>query len=152
MSCFRRLPAVFLALVLLLLSVMSAAHAREMVSVARPEINLRTGPGTRYTANWALSSGYPLEVLSRKGGWLQVRDFENDRGWVLGRLVNHAPHYVVKAKVANLRSRPSTRSRISGKLLYGDVLRTLARRGEWIKVQRKGGGSGWVAKRLLWGW
>ena len=99
-----------------------------------------------------LSQGYPLEVIRSQGDWLEVRDFENDKGWIYRPLTGNTPHHVVKVKVANLRSEPTTRSRIIGRLVYGDILRTLERKSDWVKVQRKGGMRGWIALRLLWGW
>lgn len=130
----------------------SGAEARQMVSVDRPEINMRTGPGTSNESIWLLSRGYPLQVLGHKGKWLQVRDFEGDKGWVYRPLTDRTPHYVVKAKVVNIRKGPSTRTRIVGKANYGDVLRTLAHKGDWAKIRDADGLVGWVAKRLLWGW
>jgi len=81
-----------------------------------------------------------------------VSDFENDRGWVYGPLTSSTPMHIVKVKVANMRSQPSVGSRIVGKVAYGNVLKTLERRQNWVKVQREGGLRGWIAKRLLWGW
>ena len=148
----HRLPAlVVLSLVLLLLAI-PMAYAREMVSVARGEVNMRSGPGPRHEVAWVLSRGYPLSVLGRKGSWIKVRDFENDRGWVLRSLTSRTPHHIVSANVVNLRGTPSSRSRIVGQARYGDVLRTLERRGEWVKVRHMRGTTGWVARRLLWGW
>jgi uncharacterized protein YgiM (DUF1202 family) len=149
----RRLSAFLLALLLLVSSIVPmAAHAREMVSAARKEINMRTGPGPRHEIAWAVSRGYPLEVLGRKGRWLRVRDFENDRGWVLRSRTGRMPHYIVTARVANLRGKPGTGARVVGKARYGDVLRTLERRGDWVKVRHERGTTGWVARRLVWGW
>lgn len=150
MTGTRRLPAFVLALLMLL--VMQAVQAREMVSIVRPDVNLRSGPGTRHEVVWILGRGYPLEVLARKGQWLQVRDFEGDEGWVHRSLAGRQPHVVVRAKVANLRSAPGTRSRIVGKAGYGEVLRTLAHRDGWARVRNEDGLVGWVARRLLWGW
>lgn len=147
----RRLPAVLLSLVLLLLAV-PLVHAREMVSIAGSAVNMRSGPGARHEVLWTLSRGYPLSVVGRKSGWLRVRDFENDRGWVLRSLTSRTPHHIVSVKVANLRAAPGTRSRIVGKARYGDVLRTLERRGAWVKVRHERGTTGWMARRLLWGW
>lgn len=141
---------------LLALSVATGAittsHAQEMVSVARPEINMRAGAGTQHPTLWSLSQGYPLQVTGRSGSWLKVRDFENDTGWVYRPLVNTTPHHIVKSRVANIRSTPSTRSRVLGKAERGEVLRTLDRRADWVKVQQEGGLRGWVSKPLLWGW
>jgi SH3-like domain-containing protein len=129
------------------------ALAQRMVSVDRPEINMRDGPGTQHTALWSLVRGYPLEVLGRKGDWYRVRDFERDTGWVYRPLTStKKPHHIVKSKVANVRSGPGTRYRVIGKAVYGEVLRTLEKRDGWVKVSQSGGSSGWVARRLLWGW
>ena len=95
-----------------------------MVSVQRAEVNLRAGAGTQHEALWVLSRGYLLEVTGRKGQWLKVRDFENDTGWIFRPLVGKKAHHVVKGSVVNLRSSPSTRSRIVGKATRGEVLRT----------------------------
>lgn len=150
MTGTRRLPGVVFALLMLLL--MQAAQAREMVSVARPEIHLRSGPGTGHEVTWILSRGYPLQVLARQGRWLRVRDFESDEGWVFRSLTGKVPHYVVKVKVANVRSAPDTCSRIVARAGYGEVLRTLAHRNGWARVRNDRGLAGWVARRLLWGW
>jgi SH3-like domain-containing protein len=139
-------------LALTLVASTAALQAREMVSVAKAEINMRAGAGTQHEALWALSRGYPLEVTGGRGKWLKLRDFENDSGWVYRPLVGNTPHVVVKSRVANVRSAPNTRSRILGKADHGEVLRTLEHRNDWVRVQREGGLQGWIARRLLWGW
>jgi len=149
----RRLPAVFMIACLLLgLVAPLAAQAREMVSTARVDVPMRTGPSARHAAKWTLSRGYPLTVTGRQGAWLRVRDFENDQGWVLRSHTGATPHHVAKASVLNIRGTPSTRGRIVGKAAYGDVLRTLERRGDWVKVRHERGTVGWVSRRLVWGW
>lgn len=150
MPLSRRLPAFLMAITVAACA--AGAHAREMVSVAKPEINMRSGAGTQHSTLWSLSRGFPLEVTGRSGQWLKVRDFENDSGWVYRPLVNKTPHHIVKSRVANIRSAPGTRSRVLGQAQHGEVLRTLDRRTDWVKVQQDGGPKGWVAKRLLWGW
>lgn len=145
-----RLPALFLALALMLSA--AAVHARQMVSVARDEINMRSGAGTNHSVIWRLGSGYPLQVVERKGKWLKVRDFENDVGWVYRPLTAGKPHLIVKSKTANIRSGPGTRHKIVGRAEYGEVLRTLGHRSGWAKVRSPNGVVGWVARRLLWGW
>lgn len=151
MSRFRFLPSFLTALALL--GGVATASARDMVAVHRNEINMRSGAGTQHEALWVLSRGYPLQVLSKKGKWLQVRDFENDKGWVYKPLTStRAPHHVVKVQVLNIRSKPSLRSRVLAKAVHGEILKTLGRKGDWVKVQQDGGPTGWVARRLVWGW
>jgi len=130
---------------------MSRAYAQQMVSIAAEEVNFRSGPGTRYPAEWVLGRGFPLKIVGRRGDWLEVRDFENDKGWVLRKLTSSTAYHIVKVKIANLRSQPTTTSRVVGKFAYGDTLKTLERRGGWVKVQREGL-RGWISRKLLWGW
>lgn len=128
------------------------AQAQSMVSVDTNTLNMREGPTTSSQVLWKLSRGYPLEVVQRQGNWLKVRDFEGDDGWVSRSLTASKPHHVVKSKVANLRSGPGTGYRIKGRLEYGETVRTLGKKGSWVKVRHQEHGQGWVARRLLWGW
>lgn len=150
MTVVRMFPVLLLTLWLLAPS--GWAQAREMVSIDRPEANMRAGAGTRHPVLWVLSRGYPLAVTGRAGNWLKVRDFENDQGWVHRSLTGRKPHLVVRTRVANLRSAPSTNARIVGQAGYGEVLRTVEHRRGWAKVRKDGGLVGWVSRRLLWGW
>ena len=143
------LPALWLALGATLAS---PAAAQTMVSIDRPVVHMRSGAGIQHSARWQLAKGYPLRVLGRKNGWLKVRDFESDTGWVLGRLTAATPHVVVKVQAANIRSAPRASARLVGRAEYGEVLRTLDRRRGWVRVRQHQGGTGWVARRLLWGW
>lgn len=149
----RRMCGRLLSLVLLFSALLiPVVEARQMVSVARDEINMRTGAGTRHESLWLLSRGYPLQVIGKRGQWVKVRDFESDEGWVYRPLTSARPHHVVKASIANVRSGPSTRTRVVGKLAYGEVVRTLEKRSGWVRVTHESGVKGWIARRLLWGW
>ena len=140
-------PLLFLSLLV------PVAQARDMVSVNRPEINMRSGAGTDHPAMWLLDRGYPLLVTGKQGKWLKVRDFENDEGWVYGPLTSSSkPHFVVKSTTANIRNGPGTKYRIIGKAEFGEVLRRQQIQGKWAKVKTGGGITGWVARSLLWGW
>lgn len=146
----KSLPGLVVSLSLLVFA--QASQAKDMVSVNRAEANMRSGASNKYSVLWALSRGYPLEVTSRKGNWLKVRDFENDTGWVYRPSVARKPHVIVKAAVANVRSAPSTSSRILGKAERGEVLRTMEHRNQWVRVQRESGVKGWISRGLVWGW
>lgn len=123
-----------------------------MVSVGVSTSILREGPGLRHAGRWSVPRGYPLQVVRRQNGWLQVRDFEGDLAWVRAAATSRQPHLIVKVPSANLRARPSTGARVAGKLKYGTILRTQERRGDWVRVRPlPSGPSGWVAERLLWG-
>jgi SH3-like domain-containing protein len=146
----KSLPGLVVSLSLLVFA--QASQAKDMVSVNRAEANMRSGASSKYSVLWELGKGYPLEVTSRKGNWLKVRDFENDTGWVYRPSVAKKPHVIVKAGVVNVRSAPSTSSRILGKAERGEVLRTVEHRNQWVKVQRESGVKGWISRGLVWGW
>ncbi len=130
----------------------SAAMAQEMVSVKVNSLNMRAGPSTRTGVLWELKRGYPLKVIKKQRSWLQVRDFEGDTGWVARSLTGRTPYHIVKSRVANIRKGPGTRNSIVGSAEYGDLLRTREKRRDWVRVQTAEGKSGWIARRLLWGW
>ncbi len=136
----------------LLLAAAFNAQAQQMVSISRDTVNMRSGAGTKHEVLYELSKGYPLQVTGRQGAWLKVRDFEGDVGWVHQPMTDKTPHHVVKARVANIRSAPNTRASIVGKAERGEVLRTVEKRPDWVKVKQEDGEQGWVAKQLLWGW
>lgn len=146
-----RLPALFLLLCTLLLA-LPAAYAQQMVAAARDEVMLRESASSRAPAKWSVDRGYPLQVLSRKGAWLRVRDFEGDRAWVLSSRTNRQAHMVSKVDKLPVRATASPSARVLANAGYGDVLRTLERRGSWVKVRTQAGIAGWVARQSVWGW
>ncbi|HEB50276.1 MAG TPA: peptide-binding protein [Desulfobulbus sp.] len=139
-----------------LLLTTATVAAAEMVAVASDNVNLRSGPGTKYKVTWKLGSGFPLKVLKRKGDWLRVQDFEGTIGWISSKVVNRTPHMIVKVnrkskKRINVRSGPGTRFRIVAKAYYGVVFRTLEQKNGWVRVRHEKGVSGWIKRSLLWG-
>ena len=128
-----------------------AAQAQDMVSIQGSTVNMRETPSTRSAVLWELRRGYPLQVTQRKGNWLAVKDFEGDTGWVARSLTGRTPHHVVRSKVANVRSGPGTQHRIVGRAEYGELMRTREKKDGWVRVEREQGVSGWIARRLLWG-
>ena len=127
------------------------AIAQSMISVKGSTVNMRSQPTTKSEILWELKRGFPLKVVQRKGSWVQVTDFEGDKGWVARSLTGNSPHYVVKSKIANMRSGPGTNNRIVGRLEYGELLSTRAKRNGWAQVVRSDGKRGWISQKLLWG-
>lgn len=134
------------------LTCFSSSATAEMVSTKGNTVNVRSTPSTQGARLWELDKGYPLRVLKRQGKWLQVQDFENDRGWVYGPLTSQTPHHIVKANIANIRTGPGTKYRVVARASRGELIRTKAKQAEWVKVEQSNGQMGWVSKKLVWGW
>ncbi|HIJ89707.1 MAG: SH3 domain-containing protein [Desulfobulbaceae bacterium] len=129
----------------------TVAHA-EMVSINRAKATMRSGPGTTYPIKWELGVGYPLQVVSRKGNWIEVTDYESDTGWIYKKLVAKTPYMIVKSEKAIIRKGPGENQRIVGNATRGVVLRTIKHKKDWVQVRHESGLSGWLQRDALWGW
>ena len=141
----------------LLVTLYASTSLADMVSIDGDDVNMRSGPGTKYKVLWELGNGFPLMVLKRSGQWLRVRDFEGTIGWVHRDVTQKTPHMVVKVhknskKRINVRSGPGTKYRIVAKAYYGVVFKTLSQKNGWVNVQHEKGVTGWIKRSLLWGW
>lgn len=130
--------------------------ALKMVSVSGTDVNLRSGPGTNYSIKWKYGRGFPLKVISQKGNWLKVEDFESDIGWLHKSLTSKTGHLIVKVnkgtnQKVNIRSGPGTKYAIVGKAYYGVVFKTITQQRGWAKIKHESGIEGWVKRSLLWG-
>jgi len=127
----------------------------KMVAVKNDNVNMRSGPSLSKEVIWKLGIGFPLKVLKTKGKWVQVKDFEGSVGWVHRDVVHRSGHMIVKAQKKskgkiNIRSKPSTKSKVIAKAYYGVVFKTLEQKKDWVKVQH-GQVVGWIKRSLLWG-
>ena len=114
-----------LCLTVLFIFIFLASAEARMISVAGEKVNLRTGPGTKYSVLWEYGKGYPVRILETRGSWYKVVDFENDSGWVYRKLMARRPHMIVKKKRINIRSGPGSKYKLIGKANYGLVFKTL---------------------------
>ncbi len=128
----------------------------EMLSVNSDSVNLRSGPGTNFDVKWEYGKGFPLQVVTKKGDWVKVSDFEKDSGWIYKPLLSRKGHMIVKVfknqnKKVNIRSGPGTKYRIVGKAYYGVVFETLEQKNGWARIKHETGLVGWIKRSLLWG-
>lgn len=53
------------------------------VSLKSDQVNLRTGPGTRYPVSWVYQRRHlPMEITQETEDWRRVRDPDGTEGWV----------------------------------------------------------------------
>lgn len=129
----------------------------ETVIIQGDQTPLRQRPDKSSTVLWEFTTGFPVEIIKKQGDWLNVKDFENDTGWVHKSKVSATKkHVIVKAnrneeQSVNIRSSPSTNSSTVGNAYYGVVFAVVEKKDGWVKVKHDSGLIGWIKADLLWG-
>lgn len=95
----------------------------------------------------------PLEKVSKKEGWYNVKDFEGKTHWIKEDQVTTAFECaVIQAEFANLRkgpgvSFPHTRAEKGIRYLS---FRLVKRQDDWVEVEDSEGDHAWIHKPLVW--
>jgi SH3-like domain-containing protein len=135
---------------MLFLSLAVTAHCAEYVSVKNDAVNIRSGPSTSDKVVWQVFESYPLEVVKREGKWLNVVDFEGDKGWIFETLVTNKKTVIVNVETANMRKGPTTEDSIIATVKKGVVFEPIEMKNDWIKVRYKDELTGWMHNSLVW--
>jgi cell wall-associated NlpC family hydrolase len=124
-------------------------------------VNLRSGPSTKYRVITKLPKATKLEVIGHQAGWYRVATSRGTVGWVIDDFLSVAtapsaasvPTKSVSAKLnansVNLRQGPHTRYASYGKLAKGVQVTVLGRVDGWYQVRSPRGTIGWIAADLL---
>jgi SH3-like domain-containing protein len=128
----------------------------EMRSTNSEKVDLRTGPGESYSVKWEYGNGFPVKIVSKKGKWFKIQDFENDSGWINSSKLNKQPHAIVKVnkgknKKISIRRGPGVKYDVIGQAYYGVVFEKQKQEKGWVKVKHESGLEGWIETSLLWG-
>lgn len=135
---------------LFILSLAVAGYGAEYVSVKKDAVNIRSGPSTNDQVVWQVFESFPLEILKHEGKWLNVVDFEGDKGWIYETLVTNKKTVIVNVETANMRSGPSTNDAIIATVKKGVVFEPIEVKNDWIKVRYKNELTGWLHNTLVW--
>jgi SH3-like domain-containing protein len=146
-----RAAAWLLAAVALALAAASAAENVEFVRVTAEAANVRKSPTQRAEALRQAFEDDPLRVLESRGGWLKVRDFEGQEGWIHSGLTDGRATVIVTAPVANVRSGPGTGHTVTYTAERGVAFQVTGTRGTWVRVTHTDGAQGWIHRELVWG-
>ena len=147
----RLLRVIIVSVLVCLVSLQGLSWAVDMVRVKVKIANVRSGPGKKFSKRGKVPENFPYQVISRKGRWLKVKDFEGYEDWIYGPLTDKQPAAAVKVKRANVRQGPGTDHPIVLTADKGVAFRILAKKGDWVKVRTDEGDEGWVSRNLLWG-
>jgi SH3-like domain-containing protein len=121
--------------------------------VKRSDVNLRSGPGTKYRKTGELFKYTPLKRLKTRGKWFQVRNVDGEKHWIHRNLITtRYKCAIVKVSEANIRTGPGTKYKeidYSPSIRY-ETFKVLRTRGSWVKVEDEFEGRGWIYRKLLW--
>jgi len=141
------------AIIALSISLAFPAAEAMALCVSSSYANLRSGPATSHEKTWEVLKYTPLELLSRKGSWMRVKDLEGDVHWVYSPLVTSKYKCaMIKDEKANIRKGPGTNypevKESPGKQYYS--YKVVSIKDDWVRVTDEFGTDGWIYKPLLW--
>src|SRR6267154_3433886 len=121
-------------------------------SLRSDEVNVRTGPGSRYPVDWVFKrKAMPVEIVAEYENWRKIRDWQGASGWVHQSLLTGKRSFIIPAKSASLHKTPANAAEVVAKLepeVMGEI-RSCS--GEWCRVRVSSGVSGWLERTQLWG-
>lgn len=120
------------------------------ISLKFEEVNLRTGPGTRYPIRWVYKRKHmPVEVIEEFGQWRKLKDVQGDEGWVHQSQLSGARTAVFKQETTLQRYPEDTAPPMIkvGKHVVAQVLECDV---EWCEVQVESY-KAWTKKASIWG-
>lgn len=124
----------------------------EIVSVTVHTASLWSQPGGQYAyETLKVPRHYPLSVLERSPGYLKVRDFKGQIGWVTDDQVGPHKSVVVETTSVNIRKGPGQTYPILFKAFKGVTFKVLAEKEGWLQIRHENGDRGWVIKSATWG-
>ena len=129
----------------------SGLKVPRFASLRSGEVNVRTGPGTRYPVEWMfVKRGLPIEITAEFGTWRRVTDGQGGDGWVHRSMLSGRRAGIVTPKTETLRRRASVDSAAVAKAEQGVVVAIRACRDKWCEVDVQGF-RGWLPQTSLWG-
>lgn len=115
------------------------------------EVNMRTGPGTRYPIEWVYTRrGLPVEVTAEYDIWRRVRDPEGIEGWVHKTELTGKRAAVVTGSLRELRDDRDDAAQIVAHLQPGATGQLISCMPDWCKLKFDGI-KGYLRKTDFWG-
>jgi SH3-like domain-containing protein len=121
------------------------------VSLRSAEVNVRTGPGTRYPIEWVYQRrGMPVEIVDEFDTWRRIRDWQGTEGWVHQSMVQGQRGILVTGKRRTLHRRPEPDSP-GVALIDAGVIGVLTRCQERACEVTVDGFTGWLERDTFYG-
>ena len=121
------------------------------VSLRSDEVNVRTGPGTRYPIEWVfVRESLPVEVIAEFDNWRQIRDMDGETGWIHQNLLSRNRFAVVVDDVAMMVRDPEVGGVPVAVIEPGVIAQVLRCRADWCRLHA-GGHTVWLLRTQIWG-
>ena len=120
-------------------------------SLRASDVNLRTGPGTRYPIEWVFTHrGMPVEITAEYETWRRVRDAEGDEGWVHKNGLTGVRSAIITGGPHELRQGMEDAGAVAAHLEAGAIGQIVSCSKDWCKL-RFDGARGYLRKTDFWG-
>ena len=121
------------------------------VSLKSSEVNLRTGPGTRYPIDWVYQRrGLPVEIIAEFDNWRRVRDSEGVVGWIHRALLSGRRSALVALPERIFLRAPEAGAQALFRAAPGVLVEIVSCDGVWCKVSHDDT-KAWTKQGGLWG-
>lgn len=122
------------------------------VALKPAEVNMRTGPGTRYPIQFVYRrEGMPVEIVEEFDLWRKIRDMDGATGWVHKTMLDGRRNAVIRSKDDRiLRAGPEAKARPLLKVEPTVIVRLIECEKTWCRIQVSGR-KGWIEKKYLYG-
>lgn len=133
--------------------VLGLAGSLEAKSIGKDQVNIRSGPNLKSKVIFSAPLGYPIKIEKQSNKWSFFRDWQNNTGWVYDPLISDIDTAVILVEKANVRSQPTTSSKVMAIAEMGEIYTILSKNGNWVKLGYYHGGSelGWIRDDLIFG-
>lgn len=150
MNSFRLLANTLAAMLLVLAC--GSASAFDFRSVGPNSVVLYDAPSLKSARRYIAPPGMPVEIVSRYGAWVKVRDIDGDMAWTEAKGLSARRTIVVKAPMARIRAAADDNAALLMTADKGVLLELVdPRAGEWIRVRHQDGIGGFVRASEIWG-
>jgi N-acetylmuramoyl-L-alanine amidase len=127
------------------------------VSSIATGLRIRSGPGTSFQIIGKFNKGEKAKALLKQGNWVKI-SYKGTTGWVYGSYIafsksskNHSTNPktgTILANALNVRTKPTTKSSIIGKLYKNEQVSIVNQQGDWYQIQYKNQ-TAWVHKDFV---
>ncbi|RJR35406.1 MAG: peptide-binding protein [Deltaproteobacteria bacterium] len=142
------------SLTILWMAILLGPASAYMASIGKENVNVRNAPSINAKVLFQIPFGYPVEVIQSKDSWVEIKDYEDDTGWVYQPLIKRNVQTVlVTPDLVNIRQGPGLNYKVVDQIEGGKIYKLFEEKGQWVKIgfYLENKEIGWVRSDLVWG-